>query len=47
MKKKTLREDRTTADRKMSINRPAAGGESRKRDSILIRGYTRENNYDL
>ena len=32
---KKLREDRTAADRKMSINRPAAGGESRKRDSFL------------
>ena len=27
--------DRTAAEWKMSINRPAAGGESRKRDSFL------------
>ena len=29
-RKKRSVEERTAADRKMSINRPAAGGESRK-----------------
>ena len=33
--KKPSRQDRTAAEQKMSLTRPAAGGESRKRDSIL------------
>ena len=34
-KEKTLREDRTAADWKMSLKRPATGGESRKLDSLF------------
>ena len=35
MNKKTLREERTAAEWKNVAQQPAAGGESRKRDSFL------------
>ena len=36
---KTLREDHTAAERKMSLTRPAAGGEFRERNSFLNGEY--------
>ena len=35
MKQNMLRRDRTAAERKMSLARPAAGGESCKQDSFV------------
>ena len=32
---KTLREDRTAEERKMLLSQPAAGGEYRKRHSLI------------
>ena len=39
MNKKTLREERTAAEWKNVAQQPAAGGESRKRDSFLVECY--------
>ena len=39
MKSKTLREERTAAEWKNVAQQPAAGGESRKRDSFLVKCY--------
>ena len=42
MKQNMLRRDRTAAERKMSLTRPAAGGESCKQDSFFCETMEKE-----
>ena len=43
MKQKTFRVDRTAAETKMLLTQPAAGGESYKQDSFLVKLDSRKN----